>query len=238
MKNYFVYCHKSPSGKKYVGISQMSPQKRWANGAGYKKNFYFYRAIKKYGWNAFEHEILYQDLAIEEAKAIEIDLISKWKLTDKQFGYNLREGGDGAFTIESRQKMSLSRLENKNCVGRKISEAQRDKISKSLKGYYSAHCNPFKGKHHTDETKEVLRNRVFSQETKDKMRKNHYCVKGSQNPSAKAVLQLSVDGEIIKKYDYASLAAEELSIDLSSIIKCCRGKKKTCGGFRWEYQIN
>ena len=94
------------------------------------------------------------------------------------------------------------------------------------------------GKHHTDETKELLRNRVFSQETKDKMRKNHYCVKGSQNPSAKAVLQLSVDGEIIKKYDYASLAAEELSIDLSSIIKCCRGKKKTCGGFRWEYQIN
>ena len=88
----------------------MSPQKRWANGAGYKKNFYFYRAIKKYGWNAFEHEILYQDLALEEAKAIEIDLISKWKLTDKQFGYNLREGGDGAFTIESRQKMRLSRL--------------------------------------------------------------------------------------------------------------------------------
>lgn len=216
----------------------MSPQKRWANGAGYKKNFYFYRAIKKYGWNAFEHEILYQDLSLEEAKAIEIDLISKWKLTDKQFGYNLREGGDGAFTIESRQKMSLSRLENKNCVGRKIPEAQRAKISKSLKVYYSAHCSPFKGKHHTDETKEVLRNRVFSQETKDKMRKNHYCVKGSQNPSAKAVLQLSVDGEIIKKYDYASLAAEELSIDLSSIIKCCRGKKKTCGGFRWEYQIN
>ena len=216
----------------------MSPQKRWANGAGYKKNFYFYRAIKKYGWNAFEHEILYQDLALEEAKAIEIDLISKWKLTDKQFGYNLREGGDGAFTIESRQKMSLSRLENKNCVGRKIPEAQRAKISKSLKVYYSAHYSPFKGKHHTDETKEVLRNRVFSQETKDKMRKNHYCVKGSQNPSAKAVLQLSVDGEIIKKYDYASLAAEELSIDLSSIIKCCRGKKKTCGGFRWEYQIN
>ena len=216
----------------------MSPQKRWANGAGYKKNFYFYRAIKKYGWNAFEHEILYQDLTLEEAKAIEIDLISKWKLTDKQFGYNLREGGDGAFTIESRQKMSLSRLENKNCVGRKIPEAQRAKISKSLKVYYSAHCSPFKGKHHTDETKEVLRNRVFSQETKDKMRKNHYCVKGSQNPSAKAVLQLSVDGEIIKKYDYASLAAEELSIDLSSIIKCCRGKKKTCGGFRWEYQIN
>ena len=214
----------------------MSPQKRWANGAGYKKNFYFYRAIKKYGWNAFEHEILYQDLSLEEAKAIEIDLISKWKLTDKQFGYNLREGGDGAFTIESRQKMSLSRLENKNCVGRKIPEAQRAKISKSLKVYYSAHCSPFKGKHHTDETKEVLRNRVFSQETKDKMRKNHYCVKGSQNPSAKAVLQLSVDGEIIKKYDYASLAAEELSIDLSSIIKCCRGKKKTCGGFRWEYQ--
>ena len=216
----------------------MSPQKRWANGAGYKKNFYFYRAIKKYGWNAFEHEILYQDLSLEEAKAIEIDLISKWKLTDKQFGYNLREGGDGAFTIESRQKMSLSRLENKNCVGRKIPEAQRAKISKSLKVYYSAHCSPFKGKHHTDETKEVLRNRVFSQETKDKMRKNHYCVKGSQNPSAKAVLQLSVDGEIIKKYDYASLAAEELSIDISSIIKCCRGKKKTCGGFRWEYQIN
>ena len=34
---------------------------------------------------------------------------------------------------------------------------------------------------------------------------------------------------------YAKKAAKRLNVDLSSIIKCCRGKAKTCGGFVWKY---
>ena len=38
-KLYYVYKHTSPSGKVYIGItSKHPPERRWANGNGYKKN--------------------------------------------------------------------------------------------------------------------------------------------------------------------------------------------------------
>lgn len=66
MNDYSVYCHTSPSGKKYVGISK-NPVKRWNSGRGYSKNYRFARAINKYGWDSFRHEILADGLSAEEA---------------------------------------------------------------------------------------------------------------------------------------------------------------------------
>lgn len=43
------------------------------------------------------------------------------------------------------------------------------------------------------------------------------------------------DGTFVKWYPYAKMASDEHGIDLSSLIKCCRGKSKTCGGFIWQY---
>lgn len=239
MNNTFiVYCHTAPNGKKYVGITSTDPQYRWRNGLGYDKNYHFFRAIEKYGWESFKHEILFENLPLETAKQIERDLIAEWHLTDRRFGYNLREGGDGSLSPESRSKMSISRIGNTNCVGNIPSQATKEKISASLQKYYAIHPNPFKGCHHSEATKQKLRDREVSPATKEKMRANHADVSGANNPSAKAVVQLSKDGQIIKYYPYAGLAATELSLDLSCIIKCCRGKHKTCGGFRWEYAGN
>ena len=46
------------------------------------------------------------------------------------------------------------------------------------------------------------------------------------------------DNHIIKQWEYATLASNELGIDLSLIIRCCKGKAKTAGGFNWEYTEN
>jgi len=236
MNDYCVYCHISPSNKKYVGISR-DPEKRWNSGRGYSKNYRFYRAIRKYGWDNFSHIILAENLSLEDAEKMERDLIEKWNLTDYAHGYNLREGGhNGAFLPSSRALMSKSRIGNTNSVGRILSEAERKKISESLSAYYSAHPNPFSGRRHSAETISKLRNREFSNETRAKMRENHAVVSGEANPSARPIRQLSIDGEVICEYPYAKLAADKLGIDLSSIIKCCRGKTKTCGGYRWEYK--
>ena len=94
---YSVYCHTTPSNKKYVGIS-CNPEKRWNNGKGYIKNYLFYRAIKKYGWDNIKHEILFTNLTLEEAGQIEKNLIQEWDLLNPQKGYNLREGGNGKFS--------------------------------------------------------------------------------------------------------------------------------------------
>lgn len=59
--------HTSPTNKYYVGITKQNPLKRWANGRGYCKNKHFYKAILKYGWDNFKHEIVFSGITKDEA---------------------------------------------------------------------------------------------------------------------------------------------------------------------------
>lgn len=95
-----VYIHiipKSMSGyeydKYYVGITSRIPQKRWgSNGINYKRQK-FYNAIKKYGWNNIEHEIIASNITKQEALDLESTLIELLH-SKKEYGYNLTDGGD------------------------------------------------------------------------------------------------------------------------------------------------
>ena len=66
---YTVYQHKNKiNGKVYIGITMQEPEKRWGvNGRNYKSSPHFYSAIQKYGWDNFEHNILFTNLTKEEA---------------------------------------------------------------------------------------------------------------------------------------------------------------------------
>lgn len=77
MKKFIVYEHVSPSEKRYIGITSQVPTQRWHGGANYKSNNYFYKAIKKYGWDNFQHNILYTNLTKEEAYQKEKELIQR-----------------------------------------------------------------------------------------------------------------------------------------------------------------
>lgn len=81
------------NNKKYIGITGGVPEYRWSNGNGYKYNSHFYHAIKKYGWNGFEHIILESNLTKREAELREIALIEFNRLTDQDKGYNIAIGG-------------------------------------------------------------------------------------------------------------------------------------------------
>lgn len=91
-----VYIHTSPSGKYYVGITSKQPNQRWQNGKGYSKNKHFYNAIKKYGWNNFEHEIIAEHLTKKEACNFEKTLIKEIRSSCKESCYNITSGGEGA----------------------------------------------------------------------------------------------------------------------------------------------
>jgi group I intron endonuclease len=131
-RTYCVYKHTSPSGKVYIGITKRDPTKRWCNGKGYRSQRVFFRAIQKYGWNNFEHEILYTGLSKVDAEEKEVELIAEHRCTDRRFGYNVENGG--------------------NC-GEKHSEETKMKISKANKG----RSTWAKGKHFTDDHKHKLR---------------------------------------------------------------------------------
>lgn len=129
-KNYIVYKHTAPNGKIYIGqTGQKNPKRRWQNGEGYKPNAHFYNAIKKYGWDNFEHVIVADGLTKEEADWLEKFLIDYYETTDRNKGYNNTSGGDGSFemTDEVKQKMSEAKL------GVKKSDEHRKHMSEAHK---------------------------------------------------------------------------------------------------------
>lgn len=125
---YCVYAHINKiNGKIYIGQTKHgdNPDKRWgSNGVHYQTQIYFYRAIQKWGWDNFEHEIIASHLTSEEADKFEKLLIDKLKTTDENFGYNLSSGGKSyVMTDEIKQKLSESHK------GRVFSEERKAQMS-------------------------------------------------------------------------------------------------------------
>lgn len=131
-KSCCVYCHTNKiNGKRYVGITSNDPYKRWQSGNGYKHNAYFTNAIKKYGWDNFEHEIIISNIEEEYAKSWEKMLINLYHSNDRDFGYNLSSGGEPMSGVKhtdaTKHKMSVAA---KNKV---VTQETREKISKAIK---------------------------------------------------------------------------------------------------------
>lgn len=147
--------------KSYIGITTETLNKRWGNdGCRYLKDTTkFSNAIKKYGWNNFEHSVI----GIVEAdtkEQLKLDL-DEWeiyyieKYNSFKNGYNSTKGGDGVigfrFSDEQKKKMSNNRKgkytgelhpmygkrgELSPNYGRQCSKETKNKISKALKGKY------------------------------------------------------------------------------------------------------
>ena len=233
--NYCVYVHTSPSGKRYVGQTARKPEVRWGkNGIHYlnkKKGKYthpaFAKAILKYGWDNIEHEIVASNLTREEANHFEQLLIEKLNTMDSEYGYNCTSGGNNATpSKETRKKMSEAQKgEKSHMYGKLVPEETRKKISESRKGIVfseetkknmsmakSGKNHPFYGTHRSKETKRKIREA-------QKMHK---------------VAQYTLQGEFIKTWDCMTDAGKELNIDISNILKCCKGKRPNAGGFIWK----
>lgn len=230
-KTYYVYKHTSPSGKVYIGITSQQPEKRWKHGNGYAHNKYFWRAIQKYGWDNFEHEILFSGLNEQDAKDKEKELIEKYQSNVPELGYNISSGGEG------RSGVSLSEDAKK-----KISNANKGRLAGKNNPNYGNHSfsgsnNYFYGRHHTEESKSKIREKAIGRKDSDETKlKKSNATKGSNNPRAKITLQYDLDGNFIASWDCATYAAEKLNIDVKGITACCRGERKTSYGFIWRYK--
>ena len=209
---YSLYIHTNKlNNKKYIGITKQIPSYRWKNGLGYKKSPKFFNAIVKYGWDNFNHEVIYNDLTKEQAEKLEKEYIEKYKTTSDEYGYNLQKGG-GITDISEIARLHL-KLVN---TGKKASPETRKKISESLKGKQK--CLGYK---HTEETKE----------------KHRQLWLGTKNCRSRAVIQYDLNGKFIKRYDYMQQAVNELGLSSSSHISmCCNGKRHKCNGYIWKYE--
>lgn len=148
--------------KKYIGMTGKKPEARWQNGENYKTCIAFRRAIEKYGWDGFDHVVLYTGLTREEACAKEQELIAKYQTTNPEFGYNICAGGGGMVGFhhseETKQKLreKLSGENNPN-YGKKLSPERKEQLRAINKG--SKHTEEHKKK-----ISDALRGRHYQSE--------------------------------------------------------------------------
>lgn len=230
------------NGKVYIGKCFRKPSYRWGiDGSGYLRcsrghskadQRYFASAIKKYGWDNFEHEILYKNLTADEASQIETLMIAKYESNNPAKGYNMTTGGEG-------------------CAGRIVSQATRDLLKKSLKKYKQIYQYDKKGNHvrEWNSCEDIL---VHFKVKSDSNLYSHlygkqksFCgfifklkkeddVQYKIKTTAKKIRCYSKQGEYIKTFSSYQDAFKETGALPSVIVRCLRNDCVYAGGYVWR----
>lgn len=243
MSEYIVYMHTNKAnGLKYVGITQQKAGVRWQNGNGYRKQEHFWRAINKYGWDGFDHQIIAEGLTKEEACALEKRLIETYQTTDNTHGYNKSTGGEsGSAGVE--KNAAQRRAASKALKAKWENEDFRRSRTEAAKRYFNTpeaikkRAEARKGTHPSEETRaKMSANRKgrktgpFTEEHKRKIKEHH--AGGAESRPVKCL-----DTGIT----YASIndAARATGIHKKQISGCCRcvDHYNTAGGMRWAFEV-
>lgn len=130
MKNYYVYAHTClVNGKVYIGQTY-NPKKRWWEHCSSNDGTVFHKAIKKYGRERFEMQILFESIDFEEVKQKEIELIAELNTTIPR-GYNMTIGGDGVIPTEAGKAKAAARTKRDWEKDPKRRKAQSDLMKKN-----------------------------------------------------------------------------------------------------------
>ena len=253
-KTWVIYMHRNKiNGKVYIGQTCQDVKKRWKNGKGYfkKTNTHFGNAIKKYGWDNFEHIILVDGIeSLEVANALERYWIKQFNSVCN--GYNVSSGGslgspwDGKTEEEKdiyKNKISatLSGSNHPN-YGKELKQETKNKISIKVTGEKNGmygkkgEQNPWYGNCHMDETKKILSekkkgeknpwyNKHLTEEHKEKIKKGQNC---------KSIIGINENSGVIVFFDTIQ-DSKKMNFSPTHVVACCKGKNKTHKGYDWYY---
>lgn len=238
-KVYTVYRHISPSGRVYVGITTSTLLDRWGNGGcRYKRCKLFYRAIQKYGWDNFIHEIILNGVSKLEAIYTEKYLIKWYKLLG--ISYNITDGGESTKGIhmpeDAKAKISKYLKENRgravlqySMCGEFINEYKSAAEASRVLGYGKtsvSYCASGKTKDN------VLHGYIFiykdeldSLELRLELCKDHW--------RRYKIIQYQ-NGIPINTYKSIREAERATGINRVCIRKNIKGELKIAGGFTWK----
>lgn len=167
--------------RSYIGLTTSDDvEKRWKNGKGYlhdgkgnPANTSFSRAIVKYGWENFNHEVIgIVESDTKKQLALDLDEWEKyyiWKYDSFYNGYNDTNGGS---------------------KGRVVSEETKEKSRGNKnpmygKGYLQeGNKNPFYGKKHNENTKEKMK-KAWDERKQDGYKPHNFGKKLSQDEKQK-----------------------------------------------------
>lgn len=217
-------------------------------------NDYFMKAIKKYGWDNFQHEILFEGLTKEQAELKEIELIALYKSDQREYGYNIEHGGNsiGKHSEETKKKIGMANRGNSSWIagkhhsqetkekmrkiktGKQLPDAIKIKISKAHKDvklskeHVEKIANSNRGKKRTAEQKAHISNAL----------KGHKGVKHTQETKDRIASKLSKHIKCVETgivYDSIRGAERQTGISSGGIVGCLKGRHHTAGGYHWEY---
>ena len=202
---YSVYILRDMNGKVYVGATSVPLEVRWKNGNGYRFCEELWDMIQQFGWSSITKTVVAVGLNKSEASELEQRLIAELDSANPKRGYNRELGGVNGFKI--------------------VSDCSREKMSRSKLG----ELNPNYGTHFSQE-----RRAKIAASNMGKKRSAETCARIGKSKE-KPVYQYSMSGVLLAEYESGKVAERETGIDRKHISKACNHKRKTAGGYRWEF---
>lgn len=209
MSKFIIYQHiNKENNKRYIGQTSQDPERRWrTNGEGYSDSPKFYEAIKKYGWDGFEHKIIEEGDSQEWANEREIYWIAYYDtFNNDDKGYNMTPGGGNYMKELWKDPIFREKMCKTFSESRKRSWSNEEFAQARLKSLLD-------GLHKVWNDPEWRAKRI-----ENLMR--------DKNPNSKKVVNIETN-KIFNTIKEASQWAGLNSV--SGIGQCCKGKQKTAG---------
>lgn len=231
-----VYKATSPSGKVYVGITVTPLKERKRTHLRSVKNgsnLPIHNAIRKYKMKNIKWEII--DRANTWGALCELEIKYIEEFDSYRQGYNLTKGGEGTFGLKHDKEWCVRNSKRR----KKFFEDPVNRKMQSLANKRAHEENPDQAIEHSKFMKERYENKSAREKTAKgtreyladpKNRKIHSIQRG-----AKPFLVYK-DGEFVGEWLTQRGCARDLSLDYSHINRCLHGKRKSHGGYTFEYK--
>ena len=198
-------------------------------------------AVRKYGKENFQVEVLYYYDTVEECRADEERILTEYNVKDCPYSYNMKNSAIG-FTSEDMKGENNpqygKRGKDSPNYGKHLSEDTKRKMSESAKGRKLSDATrkklsqANKGKTISDETRQKIARAMTGKTLSDEHRKK---ISQANNYRKTPLVAIQIATGKIRVFESQNECARQLNLDQSKISKCLLGKRNHTGGYTFKY---